>query len=84
VKLINDVLKYRFLNSTHISKSQLLKMPMKTSELESALSSTILMMTPSTSLSTELKTQEFHKESSLRDTSSHTQKINPNTILGVI
>jgi hypothetical protein len=59
-------------------------MPMKTLESENVLSSTISMMTPSTSLSIELRTPEFHKVFSLRDTSSHTQKINQNTIPGVI
>jgi len=72
----------RYWNSTVISKSQLLKMLLRTSELENALSSIIWMMTQFTSLNIELKTQEFHKESSWRDINSHIQRINPNTTLG--
>jgi hypothetical protein len=57
---------------------------MKTSELENALSSIISMMIPSTLLNTELKTLEFHKVSSSRDTNSHIQMTNPNTTPGKI
>lgn len=64
---------YRFFNSIAISRSLLSKIPMKISELESASSITIWMMTLATLLKKELKTQESHRVSSLRDTKSPRQ-----------
>ena len=68
---------YRYLNSIAISKSQLLRIQTRTTDLESVNFSTILMMIPFIFVKLELKTQEFHKEFSWRDINCLIQRINP-------